>query len=667
MIENKINRRINPADLSEAHFSGKIEDKFQKVIFQRVTSENALKNIFQEAENAFEECLDDAEPPVGMWRGEFWGKLMISTCGCYRYTQNTAIKELIKNSTYRILSYQRPNGFLGTYKNEQHIFAADRKKGAEILGAPFNWTWNIWTRKYTLWGLLEAYLVLEDSHILDCAAASANQLIDMLHDMGARITETGTFNGLPSGSILKPMLILYKLTENTKYLDFALEIASQWEDDETYCTKIIPMSLSDVPIHHWCDSIAKIPVKSKGNPFYPQGEVAVKPECFDTPETALKVYEMQSCFEGLLELYQVTGTEKYLEATKHFYDLLIKDEFNAIFSVGFNDLFLNAGKYPTAISELCDVIHFIKLGTELFELTGDIKYLDYVELSFYNPFLAGVSRDGSWGARGIRHAEGHMQQFSQSGCKYNMCCSNNMPRGFLNVAETIVTYNRSSVYVNFFSEADVTVHPRQDEFIHVAINSGYLNNCSVTINVDTSSLHMPIKLNLRIPSWSKKTLVRWNNKSQSAENGSYFPINLSEGKMEINIDFDKTPHLINDNYYTDFYTLSNYLKSRYLKKGENVHPDTMAETNMARLCVGPILMASSIDLGSTKEVIFNHRKVCGMGCKCSVEPINTDRMLAAYNVLVEWPDGDLLKLPMGDFASISDTLEWKDYRYTIYL
>lgn len=51
------------------------------------------------------------------------------------------------------------------------------------------------------------------------------------------------------------------------------------------------------------------------------------------------------------------------------------------------------------MTELCDVIHFMRLGGELYKLTGDSSYLDYFELAFVNPFMAGVTRDGSWGAR----------------------------------------------------------------------------------------------------------------------------------------------------------------------------------------------------------------------------------------------------------------------------
>jgi glucosamine 6-phosphate synthetase-like amidotransferase/phosphosugar isomerase protein len=39
----------------------------------------------------------------------------------------------------------------------------------------------------------------------------------------------------------------------------------------------------------------------------------------------VKAYEMLSCFEGLLELYRDTGTEKYLIAVKNFAAALIKN------------------------------------------------------------------------------------------------------------------------------------------------------------------------------------------------------------------------------------------------------------------------------------------------------------------------------------------------------
>ncbi|MBR3820619.1 MAG: hypothetical protein IKJ37_03250, partial [Kiritimatiellae bacterium] len=55
--------------------------------------------------------------------------------------------------------------------------------------------------------------------------------------------------------------------------------------------------------------------------------------------------------------------------------------------------------------------------------TGKTKYVDAIELAFYNAYLAGIGRDGKWGARGVRsHGYHHVSWHGQSGLKHQHCC-----------------------------------------------------------------------------------------------------------------------------------------------------------------------------------------------------------------------------------------------------
>ena len=231
--------RINAAEIGSAHFLGAVEEKFERFIYERMLSDKAKNVILKEAEDAFANCVDDADAPLGIWQGEFWGKLIVSACRACKYTGNGDLKNTIRESVHRIMGFAREDGYLGTYKDEKLVFRAPIEFGREKMGWDCNWNWNIWCRKYTLWALLEAYELLGEPEILDLAEKSTLQLIDMLEDMGAKICETGTFYGLPSGSIMKPVLILYRHTENRRFLDFALEIA----DEGTACSNVFWPSL----------------------------------------------------------------------------------------------------------------------------------------------------------------------------------------------------------------------------------------------------------------------------------------------------------------------------------------------------------------------------------------------------------------------------------------
>lgn len=104
--------------------------------------------------------------------------------------------------------------------------------------------------------------------------------------------------------------------------------------------------------------------------------------------------------EGLVDYWRVTGDEKALKAASNIRDQLLRDEKNILSSVGYNDMFVGGANQINAITEPCDAIHWMRLNKELFLSSGDPKYLDEMEDTFYNAFLAGVSRDGKWARAG---------------------------------------------------------------------------------------------------------------------------------------------------------------------------------------------------------------------------------------------------------------------------
>lgn len=663
MFNYKVNDKLKSSPEGQFAYKGCLEKKWQNVIYERMTSSTAQNIIFKEAEDAFFTRVDDDDAPAGKWQGEFWGKLMLSACAGYRYTKDEKLKQFIRESTYRVISSADKDGYIGSYASKTMVFRADWHKTIDTYGWRCDFVWNIWCRKYTLWGLIDAYSVVGDKAILDAAAKSCDQLIDMLEEMDARICETGVLLGTPSGSILKPVLELYKLTKNKRYLNFALNIAEQWQDNDTFCAKIITKSLQGIPPHLWFDDVIEITPKSKGNPYAWSENGNFGTEDIEY-EVQGKVYEIQSCFEGILELYRITGNEMYFEASKKFFDLLIKYEYNTLFSVGFNDRFVGASNYINCITELCDVIHFIRFAGELYKLTGEIKYIDYIEMAFYNPFLAGINRDGKWGARGIRANESHMYA-KQCDFEYNHCCVNNMARTFEDVAKVFAVCDSENVFINLYSASDITLTPTEKESVKIKIGYGYLNNSTVQIYID-AQLDCSKKLHLRIPEWSKETKIVVDGNSFNPPCGEYFSVDINNGETAIICDFDKTPNIREKKQNWRFYPNTPYLASRYYDwSKEFEHKDTMVSENKAILTVGPILLALSQDLGSRKEEIFDRESVFGKRFKASLQSIDTDG-ICAYNVTFN--NGmEEFTLPMCDFASVADTMEFRDYRFTVFI
>lgn len=591
MIKYKVENKVRPLPMQDIQFDGKIGQQASRFFYERAQSEYARTVIYQETEEQFRLRNDD-ELPVGFWRGEFWGKWVISACRIARYTHDESLKLFLHEAALRVIATADPDGYIGTYKDPKNVFPCDPETSLAALGYRCNFNWNVWCRKYTLWGLLEVYLLVEDEKILDAAAKTAEQLIDMLHRMGIKTADCGTFNGLPAGSIMKPMLILYRITENQKYLDFALEIANDWEREDGKIPNIISNALSMKAVHEW----------------------------YENPRKWAKAYEMMSCFDGILELYRVTGVKRYLTAAENFYTLLWEHEQNLLFSVGFNDQFVHGAAWPNSISEPCDVIHWMRLCSELYYLTGEAKYMDTFEYSFYNPFLASSFKDGKWGARGVRSMGRHMVTHGKVEMQHNHCCVTNVPRGFINAAECYVLKTNDGFAINHYTDFSI-----KTEKTMITISGSYLSNGQTTVTLDTAE---PIKVTLRIPAFSGEVML--NGKMVKPENG-YVTVTVNAGITVLQLSFRMTVKLRELPEAPEHFPSDEFQVRRFVLDNP-VREMDMTWDCRATVVYGPLLLTRSKLVGNTEEEMFASDTVAHRGFSCCVEPMENENVTSAFRV-----------------------------------
>ena len=85
-VKPAVNDKVECAKLSDIKMGGYVGEKMDAFFKNRVLSDEAKNKIFEEAEKAFSERIDDESVYVGYWRGEFWGKLAISASVVCEYT-----------------------------------------------------------------------------------------------------------------------------------------------------------------------------------------------------------------------------------------------------------------------------------------------------------------------------------------------------------------------------------------------------------------------------------------------------------------------------------------------------------------------------------------------------------------------------------------------------
>ncbi len=235
---------------------GYLGDKINLVIEQRIKKQdiNQLVEPFRHKDETH------------LWQSEFWGKWVQSAIASYSYNHDPEMLSIIQRSESELLASQTPSGYIGNYTDTARLKE-----------------WDIWGNKYTLLGLLTYYDLTGDKAALRSSCKLADNLLNLVGPGKVNIVKTGNYRGMPSCSILEPMVSLYRHTVDKKYLEFARYIVDQWETTDG--PGLISKALAGIPV----------------------AERFPHPSVWWSYENGQKAYEMMSCYDGLLELYRITG------------------------------------------------------------------------------------------------------------------------------------------------------------------------------------------------------------------------------------------------------------------------------------------------------------------------------------------------------------------------
>ena len=370
----------------------------------RPESEVSVRELF---EKAYERHLvaTDAESlaryfeqhdETWQWQTEFWGKYMHSAAPLAKRYPNERLDRHIRESAKIVMDAQLPNGYIGNYRPELRAR---------------EW-WDVWGMKYTLLGLLYYYDYSKDPRGLESAVRLGDYLISQVGPGGRRrIVTTGQYGGLASGSLLEPVVWLYRETKEPRFLAFAEEIVRSITRDADG-PQLIAKALAGVPV---AERSEWLPIKHNGT----------------------KAYEMMSCYQGLLDYWEVTGkTDASIpEAAIKTAEDIWAHEINAIGGACSDEHWYNGRDKDTRAyrnqNETCVTTTWLRLLQKLYAVTGDAKWLVMFEKTFYNVYLAALSPDGrSFASYPPINGKREFQRKQLKNCKTN-CCNANGMRGFV--------------------------------------------------------------------------------------------------------------------------------------------------------------------------------------------------------------------------------------------
>lgn len=432
------------------------------------------------------------------WQSEFWGKWFTSAVLAYRYRPEPQLKKVLDHAVEGLIATQTPNGYIGNYTDDKHLAA-----------------WDIWGRKYCMLGLLAYYDLTKEQKALNAAAKEADLLMTELKNHNALIVKMGNHRGMAASSVLEPICLLYGRTGDKKYLDFAEEIVHQWETPDG------PQLISKSSVN-----VAERFPKPKENWYgWEQGQ---------------KAYEMMSCYEGLLELYRLTGNEEYKTAVEKTWENIRNTEINLAGSGSSMECWFHGKEHQIHpnlhYQETCVTATWIKLSQQLLRLTGDVKYADAIEQSYYNALLGSMNADGSDWAKYTPLAGLRLKGGEQCGMGLN-CCVASGPRGLFTFPLTAVMTRKNGIQINFFANGIYTLQTPGKQLIEIVQETDYpvTGKISITVRLEKAE---NISIQVRIPEWSAKSFLTVNGKSANNSNGKASIQRLwkSGDQIELNLD-----------------------------------------------------------------------------------------------------------------------------------
>ncbi|MBE7043914.1 MAG: hypothetical protein E7397_00145 [Ruminococcaceae bacterium] len=579
-----------------------MKELFDNNFDKKIKYEGFVDDAFKFAENSqllskelwrrfVEQFREDADYDAG-WRGEYWGKMMRGASLVYQYTKNPELYSVLKETIIDMMESKDEEGRISSY-GKNHEFDG----------------WDMWCRKYVILGM-EYFLEIcqEDDFKAEVMKSMCEQADYIISKIGCEedkidiTSATRHWRGLNSSSILEPMIRLYNLTGEQKYFEFAKYIVDCGGTD-----------------------VVNIFELAYENKLYP----------YQYPVT--KAYEMTSCFEGLLEYYKITGEERYKTAIINFADKILESDFTVIGCCGCTHELFDHSTVRQAnttngetMQETCVTVTLMKFLYRVHLLTGDSKYVDAFEISFYNAYLGSLNTEQiiepmikkmhpDWiaeplpfdsyspltaGTRG--NGIGGLKVMSDN--HYYGCCACIGSAGIGNIPQIQILKQENAFVLNMFINGTASVISPMGKHICFKIETKYPESGMVKVLLDMEEEENFVLL-IRNPYWSKTTKVAVNGTEVQTCDGYIKISKVWQNSDCIMIEFDMRTEVIYPIPYGNQVLMNKVIWGHNYMIPTYDEEDPIAKNHIA-LRRGPTMLAQENRLGysvdDAVEIKVNH-------------------------------------------------------------
>lgn len=394
----------------------------------------------------------------GDWQGEFLGTWVDAASISAWNAGDETLRAKLDKMVADWLATQQPDGYLGTYDEE------DRWK-----------SWDLWVQAHDMIGLFSYYRYTGRKEILDAAVRIGYRVLQDFGPGKRTLRDTGLHMGMASSAILEPMIWLYWEIGDPAFLEFGRWLVEEdWEGEGG--PRVLTALLNG-------KGVAEV-----GN---------------------AKGIEMLLDFAGLMELYRATGEEKYLRAILTAWEDIVSHHLYITGSASTGEYFpkdfalRNEGIYH--IGETCVSMGWIYLNFSLARLTGDARYLDMAEQTLYNHLMAAQSPDGERWAYylGLRDSKRYRWHTDPE------CCPTKGVRGIAVTLPHVFGMFKDGVGINFYDAGEANLTLPAGKRVKLAVETEYPYDGRVLVTVDPESSEA-FTLRLRLPGWCSSYTLQVN-------------------------------------------------------------------------------------------------------------------------------------------------------------
>jgi uncharacterized protein len=440
--------------LDAVHLSGLIGQRFEgsRTNRLRLQEEDHLLWPFQEHCKVGWSLEHPQRPGIRAdWQGEFIGTWLDAAIRTAWNTSDDELKAKIEGMVNGWLATQAPDGYLGTYdENDRWL------------------SWDVWVQAHDMIGLIGYYRATGKADFLQAAARIADRVLQDFGPGKRRLVETGPSYGMASSAILEPMIWLYWETGDERYLQFGRWLVDEdWESEKG--PKIVSTLLDGRGVANTANA---------------------------------KGIEMLTNLAGLLELYRATGEGRYLKAAQIAWEDIVSHHLYITGSASTGEFFQkdftlrNDG--VDMVGETCVSMGWLYFNLSLARLTGDACYFDMAEQTLYNHLMSAQSPDGrNWvyylGLRDSKRYRWHTDP---------ECCPSRGVRAIAQMPGHAITLLQGGIAVNFYDRAEARLQLHSGETVGMHLQTDYPWNGKISLDFDVEK-PTSFALYLRLPGWCR--------------------------------------------------------------------------------------------------------------------------------------------------------------------